>query len=55
MSKGLPMPTVTPVTLSLHMFDVGTAVLLQFTGIAGVILARCIDLHCVRITLLLVS
>jgi hypothetical protein len=42
-----------PITLSLHMFNIGTAILLRL--LARVILSRCINLHCVWITLLGVS
>jgi hypothetical protein len=39
-----------PITLSLHMFDIRTSVLLRF--VAQVILTRCIYLHRVWIALL---
>jgi uncharacterized membrane protein len=42
-----------PITLSLHVFDIGTAILLRL--LARVILSRCINLHGVWITLLVVS
>jgi hypothetical protein len=42
-----------PVTLSLHMFDIRTSVLLRF--VARVILTRCIYLHGVWIILLWIS
>jgi hypothetical protein len=42
-----------PITLSLHVFNIRTSVLLRF--VARVVLVRCIDLHFIWITRLGIS